>query len=175
MSRTALVVVDAQVNQFDPAHPVAGADALLERLLSLVARAREAGTPVVFIRDNGDPGNPHLPGTPGWHLHPSFDPTIEEPVFDKDDSDAFAGTPLDKDLRGRKVDHVVVVGVRSDHCVRATVLGALDHGYAVTLVSDGHAAFSGGEGDPEEKRRAVNEELADRVTLVDSADVTFDG
>ena len=163
------------MNQFDPAHPVAGAEGLLERLLSLVKRAREAGTPVVFIRNNGGPDEPDFHGAPGWHLHPTFDPAIDEPVFDKHECDSFVDTPLEKDLKGRKIDHVILAGVQSDFCIRATALGALERGFAVTLVSDGHAAFSLGEGDPEQKRRDVNDELADRVTLTAAADVTFPG
>jgi nicotinamidase-related amidase len=39
-------------------------------------------------------------------------------------------------LREREVDKLVVTGPETDVCVRATVLGAVDHGYRVVLVPD---------------------------------------
>ena len=58
MPATALLLIDAQVNMFDPANPVAGADALLSRLGQLLARARAAGAPVVFVRNCGGEADP---------------------------------------------------------------------------------------------------------------------
>lgn len=53
MNTDAFLIIDAQVNMFDPAHAVHGAAAVLSRLEALVAGARAAGRPVVFVRNCG--------------------------------------------------------------------------------------------------------------------------
>ena len=72
--REALLVIDVQVNQLDPAHPVAGGEVLLRRLRGLIARARDAQVPVVFVRHCGGPGDPDVRGMGGWQLHPTLQP-----------------------------------------------------------------------------------------------------
>ena len=69
-------------------------------------------------------------GTPGWQL--AFPPRPDEPVLDKTKNNAFAGTQL-----GELVDRnaaIVVVGMQSDFCVRATCSYALGRGNSVFLV-----------------------------------------
>jgi ureidoacrylate peracid hydrolase len=56
--------------------------------------------------------------------------------------DAFAGTPLDGALRARGVTSLVVTGTMTDICVLATVVGAFNREYRVTVVEDGVATLS---------------------------------
>jgi nicotinamidase-related amidase len=62
--------------------------------------------------------------------------------FSKAGGDAFTNPALDAWLREQGVRELVVVGVFAPHCVRATVRGALERAYSVTVVSDGVAAGS---------------------------------
>ena len=81
----------------------------------------------------GEPGDPDAPGTAGWQL--AFPPLPNEPVLDKTKNNAFAGTKL-----GELVDRraaLVVVGMQSDFCVRATCSYALGRGNTVFLVEVG--------------------------------------
>jgi len=57
-------------------------------------------------------------------------------VVDKPVYSPFHGWRLPALLRERGADVLVVTGAETDVCVLATVLGALDHGYPVVLVSD---------------------------------------
>lgn len=57
-------------------------------------------------------------------------------VIDKTRYSAFALTALSKYLQAREVDALVVTGSETDVCVLATVLGAVDRGYRVVLVTD---------------------------------------
>jgi len=57
--------------------------------------------------------------------------TVDKPVYSP-----FHGWRLPALLRERGADGVVVTGAETDVCVLATVLGALDHGYPVVIVSD---------------------------------------
>jgi len=47
-----------------------------------------------------------------------------------------AGTPLAAWLRGNGVDGVDVVGIATDHCVRATALDAAKEGFATRVLLD---------------------------------------
>ena len=163
--RTALVLVDAQVNMFDPENPAAGAEELLERLTSLLAQARAIRMPVVFVRNCGGQGDPDRRDTPGWEIHPDLTPVSGELVFDKTTLDAFASTGLGEELRTRGIRRVVIAGLQSDHCIRATTLGALSRGLQVTLVSDAHSTYPEGGKLARDISESINIELEGRVKL----------
>jgi len=57
-------------------------------------------------------------------------------VIDKPVYSPFHGWRLPAVLREWKADALVVTGAETDMCVLATVLGAVDHGYRVILVTD---------------------------------------
>ena len=110
-SPTALLVIDAQVNMFDPAHPAHEAGVLLIRLASLLARARRASLPVVFVRNCGGPQDPDQRDTPGWQVHPALKRQDDDLVLDKTTPDAFASTALADELSARGVTHLFVAGL----------------------------------------------------------------
>jgi nicotinamidase-related amidase len=58
------------------------------------------------------------------------------PVFDKPVYSAFAGHRLHEHLQERQADALIVTGSETDVCVLATVLGAVDRGYRVVVVTD---------------------------------------
>lgn len=81
-------------------------------------------------------------GTEGVELHPALDRAPIEAVFDKGEYAAaysgFEGTAdgvaLAGWLRQRGVDAVDVVGIATDHCVRATALDAVGNGLAARVL-----------------------------------------
>ncbi|WP_409330187.1 nicotinamidase [Trujillonella humicola] len=81
-------------------------------------------------------------GTGGVELHPRLDRDPIEAVFDKGEYAAAysgfearsEGTPLAEWLRARGVDAVDVVGIATDHCVRATALDAVAEGFATRVL-----------------------------------------
>jgi nicotinamidase/pyrazinamidase len=83
-------------------------------------------------------------GTPGVALHPDLDTSPLEAVFDKGEYAAAysgfegesEGKPLEQWLRERDVDMVEVVGIATDHCVRATALDAARLGFTVRVRLD---------------------------------------
>jgi nicotinamidase-related amidase len=170
---TALVVIDAQVDMFDPSCPVAHASSLIARIAGLIARARAANVPIVFIRNNGGIGDPDEPGTPGWEIHPDLRPDSGDMVVGKSTGNAFDNTPLDAALKKLHVSRLVMTGLQSEYCVRDTVLGALSHNYAVTLVADGHSTYAADGRAASEICAAVNAELQDRVGLLRAKEVAF--
>ncbi|MDE3724831.1 isochorismatase family protein [Nocardiopsis sp. N85] len=85
-------------------------------------------------------------GTPGVEFHPGFDASLAEEVFSKGRYTAaysgFEGTAEDGEttlaawLRERGVDEVDVVGIATDHCVRATALDAVSEGLRTRVLLD---------------------------------------
>jgi len=63
-------------------------------------------------------------------------------VIDKMRYSAFSLTSLTDYLLERKADALVVTGSETDVCVLATVLGAVDRGFRVVLVTDGVCSSS---------------------------------
>lgn len=155
----ALVVVDVQ-NDFceGGSLAVAGGAATAAAISAHIANTDYAH--VVATRDaHEDPGahfaaDPDFEtswpahcrlGTTGAQFHPALDTQRVEAVFDKGrwqaaysgfeglDSD---GTALAEWLRGHGVTQVDVVGIATDHCVRATALDATAEGFATTVLLD---------------------------------------
>jgi len=155
----ALVVVDVQ-NDFceGGSLAVAGGAAVAAAISALLANSDYDH--VVATRDaHHDPGAhfaadpdyvdswpPHcVLGTPGVEFHPAFDTQKVESVFDKGaHSAAYSGfegadtngTSLADWLREHSVDEVDVVGIATDHCVRATAVDAVDEGFATRVLLD---------------------------------------
>jgi nicotinamidase-related amidase len=116
---------------------VANATAIGTAIAGVLESARDAGAAVVHVRNNGTEGDPDAPGTDGWQLvHPVRD---DEPVVDKATPDSFAGTDLADFVPDGAP--IVVIGMQSDYCVRATSLAALERRHPVTVVSGAHATY----------------------------------
>ena len=91
-------------------------------------------------------------GTPGADFHPAFDATGMDAVFQKGHySAAYSGfegaSPATGDrladwLRARDVDAVDVVGIATDHCVRATAADAVAAGFTTRVLLDLTAGVS---------------------------------
>jgi nicotinamidase/pyrazinamidase len=155
----ALIVVDVQ-NDFCEGGSLAvegGAAVAAAISAMLVARDYDA---VVATRDmHLDPGD-HFSDTPdfvhswpvhcvvaspGAELHPAFDTQRVDAIFDKGRHAAAysgfegvdrEGTPLAQWLRGQQIDTVDIVGIATDHCVRATALDATTEGFDTTVLLD---------------------------------------
>lgn len=127
-----LLVVDAQVGVMAECWQ---SPRVVAAISDLVTRARQAGTPVVWVRHQA-PGFP--PQTPEWEIMPELIPEPGENIIEKRYGDSFADTNLDDVLGSLGADHVWLVGAQSDFCVRSTLFGALYRGYDVTLVEDAH-------------------------------------
>jgi len=94
-------------------------------------------------------------GTGGVELHEALDREPLEAIFDKGEyaaaysgfEGAADGVPLADWLRERGVDSVDVVGIATDHCVRATALDAVGNGLATRVLLHLTAGVSEGTTD----------------------------
>ncbi|MDY6808555.1 isochorismatase family protein [Gordonia sp. HNM0687] len=89
-------------------------------------------------------------GTDGVAFHPDFADAVAHQVFDKGHySAAYSGfegaadgVTLAEWLRDRGITHVDVVGIATDHCVRATALDAVREGFDTRVLLNFTAAVS---------------------------------
>jgi len=184
-TRRALIIVDVQ-NDFCEGGSLAvpgGAD-VASAISAHVAAHRDDYDHVVATRDfHLDPGDHFADdpdfvdswpahcviGTPGAEFHPALDLEAIEAVFDKGrESAAYSGfegaahddTPLEHWLKSRGVTEVDVVGIATDHCVRATAVDAARAGLRTTVLLRLTAGVS-----PATVERALAEMRAAGVSL----------
>ncbi|MFN2283315.1 MAG: cysteine hydrolase family protein [Anaerolineae bacterium] len=167
----ALLVIDVQQGLFEKSTPIYKADALLENITTLVDRAHLNDVPVIYVQHSAAK---HLvKGSAEWQLHSQLHPLRADTIIHKLHGNAFEDTPLDEILRARHVTTVVVTGLVTHGCVRATCIGARKLGYNVILVKDGHSSFS--------KKAADlivdwNEKLsAKQIEVRATSEITFEG
>ena len=158
-SLQALVIVDAQVNMFDEKFSVFDGDRIINVLANLIDKARAEDVPVIYVRNNGDEGEPDEPGTLGWEIHPSITPQSDDIVIDKQGPDAFDKTNLEKILKKQRISNLVIAGMQTEMCVASSSRRAVDLGYKVILVEDGHSTFNFDDLNAEEEISRVNREM----------------
>ncbi len=130
---TALLVIDVQEGMFTlEGVRIHDVDDFLSCVSDLIASARAAGVPVVYVQHCGPPGSPLERGSAGCEIHASISPLHGELVVQKLESDAFLDTDLQKELEALGVTDLVVCGMQSEFCVDTTCRRAHGLGYRVT-------------------------------------------
>jgi len=128
----------------------AGVEDAVASAARLVDAARTSGVPVVFTKVEYEPG-----GADGGFFYrkvgalASFDrgnplgdwvdqcrPIVGEIVVTKQYASAFFGTTLASTLRGWDVDTVVLCGLSTSGCVRASGVDAVQHGFRPMVVAE---------------------------------------
>ncbi len=135
----ALLVIDVQRALFEKSTPIYMADDLLVHIHLLADRAHQAGVPVVYVRHTN---NPFLAeGCERVDLHQHVHLDAADLVLQKHHGSALQDTPLHPDLQARCVNTLVVTGLVTHGCVKATCQDAQAYGYRVLLVEDGHSSY----------------------------------
>lgn len=174
LARTALLVVDVQRGAFDGVRcdPIADAQRLVDRSVTLVNAARDAAVPIVFIQHCDEAGQAFEEGTPHWALHESLQPLAGDKLVKKRQSSAFDGTDIARLLGGLKTEQLVVCGLQSEFCVFNTSRSALEKGFAVTLAEDGHSTWPSNGETANDISARINQDLQGRgATLRSTADI----
>lgn len=141
LRNAALMLIDLQVAMARAAQPRnnPGAEATLARLLGAW---RAAGRPVVHVRHiSRAPTSPFAAGQPGADFQPAFLPLHGEHVVEKNVPDAFIHSSLERWLRVRDIQGLVVAGVATNNSVEATARTAGNLGFSVVVLSDSSFAF----------------------------------
>ena len=150
--RPAVVVVDLNYGFTDPASPLAcDLDDVLVSCRSLLDVARDARVPVYFTTIVYDdvweaaaavflrkvPALKVLrPGTRWVEIDERLGRREDEPVIVKQYASAFFGTSLASTLTASGSDSVVLTGLTTSGCVRATAVDAMQHGFIPLVVEE---------------------------------------
>jgi len=149
--RQALVMIDFAQAYFVPDSPLfANRPEVVAQAQALLNWARERGmlvchTRVEYRADGLDGGvffrkvpalKVFCAGHPLAEYVPALAPTPQEPVVTKQYASAFFGTSLASTLRALDVDCVLLAGMSTSGCVRASTVDALQNGFIPIVVSD---------------------------------------
>lgn len=138
--KTALLVVDVQVGIVDQ-FPVHNKDQVLANISSLLAQARAASVPVIYVQHDGGEGHPLEVGAAGWQIHHCVAPVDGEPVVRKQSCSSFYETTLQRMLNEMGISHLVVTGCMTEYCVDTACRHATTLGFDVTLAGDAHTTI----------------------------------
>jgi nicotinamidase/pyrazinamidase len=162
-NKTALIVVDVQNDFADPKGGlyVPDGDGIIPVVNREIDRAVSSGATVVYTQDWHPESTPHFEkdggiwpvhcvmNTWGAELHPQLE--VEGEVVRKGShgEDGYSGftqrdpvtgreqpTALEQKLRDKGIERVVILGLATDYCVRATALDAVELGFEVIVVSE---------------------------------------
>ncbi|WP_252109710.1 MULTISPECIES: cysteine hydrolase family protein [unclassified Halomonas] len=140
---TALLIIDMQRGMSDPAAGArnnACAEANIVRLLGVW---RDAGAPVVHVRHiSRSPDSTFWPGQSGAEFQPALAPRKTEHVVEKNVPDAFIHSNLERWLRVRDIQRLVIVGVSTSNSVEASARSAGNLGFDVAVVHDATFTFA---------------------------------
>lgn len=133
---TALLIVDVQNAALEKAFR---REKIVENLNAVQAKARAMNVPIIFVQHADDE---LVEGSEGWKFVKELDVENGDRIIPKRYNSAFEETCLETVLHELRISKIVLGGAATNWCIRATAYGALDRGYDVTLIRDGHTTES---------------------------------
>ncbi|WP_342561172.1 cysteine hydrolase family protein [Paenibacillus sp. FSL R7-0345] len=169
----ALLIIDVQEAMFSyPGMSLYDGEQVMDRIVSLLGKARSAGAPVVYIQHTED--EEYTKGLPTWEISSRITPQEGEIIVEKPTWDAFHRTVLHEELQRQGITELVICGMQTEFCVDTTCRRAYSMGYSNTLVQDANSTFDNGNWSGEEIVRHHNGLLGGRFAKLRHADeITF--
>jgi maleamate amidohydrolase len=150
-SSPALILIDFVQAYFAPESPLyAGVEDALASALRVRAAASAAGVPVILTNVVYHPGGydggrffekvPALrlfeAGSPMGAWPEGLAPQPGEIVLSKQYPSAFFGTSLASTLTAHRIDQVILTGLSTSGCIRASCVDAVSHGFRTAVVAE---------------------------------------
>lgn len=150
-ARPALLMIDFARAYFDPGSPLfANVGHLRDTAGQLLDTARRCAVPILHTRVEYEPGGADGGvfyrkiaalrlfdrGSPMGDFEPPLRPLPGETVITKQYPSAFFGTDLDVRLKAAGIDTLVIAGLSTSGCVRASAVDAICHGFVPLVVRD---------------------------------------
>jgi nicotinamidase-related amidase len=163
--RPAVIVIDMHRGSLEPPGTVfvPGGAAIVPSLARLLAAAREAGVPVIYIvhqidTAGADARSPfwleaesvgdlypnvreQVVGSPWTEIDPGLAPEPGDHVLPKKRYGAFSGNGLAFLLKNLGVETLILTGVETEICILATAYHAFNEDFRVLVASDGTAGL----------------------------------
>jgi maleamate amidohydrolase len=149
--RPAMILVDFVQAYFDPACALyADVQSNLDSALRIRDEARRARVPIIYsnvvYQAKGLNGGRFyqkakvlenfLPGSPMGRWPAGLEPGADELVISKQYPSAFFGTSLASTLTTMGIDSLIITGVTTSGCIRATCVDCCSHGFIPIVVAD---------------------------------------
>lgn len=150
-TRPSVVMVDLVRAYFEPgAQLYMGKDDCLASAARILEASRNAGIPVIHTKVAFTPGGAdggrffqkvgaleHFAGeTRLGEIMPEVAPREDETVLVKQYASSFFGTSLASTLTFHGVDTLIITGVSTSGCIRATAVDGIQHGFIPLVVRD---------------------------------------
>ena len=147
----ALILIDFAKAYYDPDSPLfAGVDDTLAAALELRAVAREVGVPVIYTKVSYHPSMKNggrfaqkvaplasfVDGHPWGDFAEGLEVAEDEIVIAKQCPSAFFGTSLASMLTAAGHDSLIITGLTTSGCVRATCVDCCSHGFIPIVVEE---------------------------------------
>ena len=131
----ALLIIDIQ-NFYFGKDGLKGCEQASQNARKLLDNFREKNLPVFHIVHEIDTSNFSEEELKTREIHDSVKPLDSEPIIPKHSPGSFRGTSLQKQLKSRNIDELVICGMMSQMCVDTTTREAADLDYNCTVIHD---------------------------------------
>lgn len=138
-SNTALIIIDVQEAMFSYDLKLHDEQGVMDRIVSLLSKARSSNTPVVYIQHTAE--EEYTKGLPTWQISARIAPQDGELIIEKPTPDSFHRTALHEELGHLGITNLVIAGMQTEFCVDTTCRRAFSLGYDSILVQDAHSTF----------------------------------
>lgn len=165
--KTALVVIDFQNEYFTGQMPIKDGETALENTRRLIDFADANKMPVYHVQHVTPAGSPvFAEDGETVKFHPRMQPRAKDVVIRKNTVSVFASTDLDKQLKARGIDTLIITGLMTHACVAGAARDAVPLGYNVLVASDASATrtitrFNGETVDQASLHKAALAEIED--------------
>jgi nicotinamidase-related amidase len=106
---------------------------------SAIKEYRASDSKIVFVQHNN---NQLKNGNSDWEIDERISRHENEIIIQKNHGNAFQNTNLKKLLSDSQIDHLIICGLTSHGCVKATCLGGIEEGFTTSLLKNGHTNWN---------------------------------
>ena len=143
MTTPCLIIIDMQKGMANPAAGSRNNPQAEDNIARLLHAWRAAAAPVVHVRHiSRSPTSLFAPGQPGVAFQDALQPLAHEHVVEKNVPDAFINTALERWLRVRGLNALVIAGVSTNNSVESSARTVGNLGFATVVVADASFAYA---------------------------------
>ena len=138
----AIICIDLQVGFYQEVWGQRNNPSMEKAIEQVLGFGRNQRIPIIHVKHNSlHASSPLAPNQPGNEFIHALGPIGIEPVFEKTVNSAFMGTDLERFLRTEALNHLIFIGLTTDHCVSTSARMAANLGFQVSVLEDCTATF----------------------------------
>ncbi|KEK24748.1 cysteine hydrolase family protein [Bacillus gaemokensis] len=136
--KQALLIIDAQqelINGNEQESAVFQKDELLKNINIAIQKANQSNALIIFVRDTDVASGEGK----GFQIHEEIKVPHVALIVDKEATNSFYNTSLHAILKEKDINHLVIGGCKTEHCIDTAVRTATVQGFDVTLIKNSHS------------------------------------